>query len=280
MNRARFVSSVRVGGLLLAIALATSGAKLNASVIPLGPATTTVSYTTDAGLQTFSGSRAFNGSIPSDATILGAAPNIKTFNSVNTFGWRLMVPGAVYPGESVITNAFYKNNVNQDYFPGILEGSDLTLSVQGIHFDQPVSIDVNTMVLHTFWDADQVDQLPMPYQHVHGFRTATDPFRDLDLFIGALPFPADHYVLDQFDPVITGNGTDTLGYTITIPYELLRHIHEDHHGQTVPPGLPAPHGFLEPYHFHVEYAITPEPGTLCLLAGGALLAMRRGRSKR
>lgn len=251
-----------------------------ASLIPLGPATTTISYPTTEGVVSFSGLRAFNGSFPSDATILDGAPNIKTFNSVNTFGWRLQVPGAVYPGESVITNAFFKINNGQDYFPGLIPGGNLTLTVENIQFDQPAFIDESTMVLHTFWDVDQVDQLPMPYLHPHGFKTATNPFRDLNLFLGALPFPADHYVLDQFDPVITGNGTNTLGYTLTVPYDILKHIHESHHGQTVPPGLPAPQGFLEPFHFHVEFAVTPEPTSLLLLVTGAAAALVHPRRKR
>jgi len=37
----------------------------------------------------------------------------------------------------------------------------------------------------------------------------------------------------------------------------------------------APQGFLEPFHFHFEYAVSPEPGTLGLIAMGMMLMGRR-----
>ncbi len=261
-----------------------SGNFLFASFVPVGPATVSISYNTPEGVVTYSGLRDFNGSFPSDATILGGAPNIKAFNSVDTFGWRLQVPGAVYPGESVITNAFFKINNGNDYFPGILENTDVTITVSGMEFDEPASIDASTFQLHTLWDADQADLLPNPYNHLHNFRTATNPFRDFDAFVDAgifTDFPHPAYSLGDVAPTIIGNGTTTLGYSLVVPYHLLRHLSEEHTGsQEVPPGLPAPHGFLEPFHFHAEYVVTPEPSSLLLLGIGAVSVLQRRRASR
>lgn len=91
-----------------------------------------------------------------------------------------------------------------------------------------------------------------------------------------------HQNLGDIAPYITllGDGTDTIGFLAEIPYSLFAHPHEGHagghHGDPYE-GLPAPHGFLEPYHFHFETLLSavPEPMTLTLLALGAWVASGR-----
>lgn len=262
--------------------MAISAVPARAGFVPLGPANVSISYETAGGIQTFSDDRAFTGTGPTDATVLAGAPNIKVFNSQNSFGWRTQVPGAQYPGESVLTTSFFKADNDVDYFPGILENSNVTVTVSGIQFSSPAEIDVSTFMMHTLWDADQVDLIEFPYVHVHNFHTATDPFRDFDAFVNAgvfTDFPHQGYALADFTPQFTGQGTTTLGFTVSIPYDLLKHLDEmhNHHGNEVPPGLPAPHGFLEPFHLHIEYIVAPEPSSLTLLAvtAGAIARRRR-----
>jgi hypothetical protein len=217
---------------------------------------------------------------------LAAAPNIKAFSAVDVYGRRARVaisyPEVLAPDESLIAHAFLKLDNSQDYFPGITEGAAVTVEVEGIHFDQPVDLDESTFLFHTLWDTNQSNLLDQYYDHEHNLHTLTDPFRDTEAFHLAHEFvdlPAPHQVFGDLAPyiTITGDGTDTLGFVAMIPYDMFRHLHEE--GQMVPDGLPAPHGFLEPYHFHFEYVVSvvPEPTTLALLLPLALPAIRRSR---
>jgi len=253
--------------------------------VPMGTSTTTVSYQTAAGPVSFSDDRNYNGLTPSDATILGGAPNIKSFNSANHFGRRTELAGSnpayahiIGPDETLLAHTFFKINNGNDYFPGIVAGSDLTVTVNNIRFAGPVTVVPSTFLFHTLWIDTQVDQLDHPYHHLHNLHTAS-PFRDsADFFDGGLfsDFPEPNYTLANVSPMFTGNGTDTLGFSITIPYDPLRNLADEGHGHP-PHGLPAPHGFLEPFHFHVEYVVTPEPATFFLLAPVLLLFRRRNR---
>jgi len=256
--------------------------------VPMGSGTTSVTYQTSAGPVTFSGSRDFGGTTPSDATNLGSSPNIRTFSST-VFGWRTRVanthPDYAHiqrPNETVISHAFYKINNAGDYFPGIVEGSDVTFAFEDVHFSEPVFLVEDTFLVHTLWTASQVDELDHPYHHLHNLHTDGTSYRDLDTYLASgffSDFPESNYVLnDVMPPTFTGLGTDTIGLSVTIPYELLRALEEEGlHGP--PPGLPAPHGFLEPFHIHLEYTLVPEPGTLLLLATGVFALRVRGRRR-
>jgi hypothetical protein len=264
--------------LAAALMLGASAGVGYARPVPMGSSTTRISYQTESGPFSASGERNYAGVGPTDATVLVGADNIKLFNSLNEFGRRALVPGAVLANESLITHAFYKIDNSSDYFPGIVEGGDIRLQFEGIHFDQPVTVDESTMMMHVLWNADQVDQLDEFYISVQNHHTAAFPFRDADGFFAVGVFnelPIATVAYDDIDPIVTGNGTDTIGIELTFPYDLLRHFEE--YGQVVPSGLPAPHGFLEPYHLHLEYVVTPEPSSLVLLLAGALVAVRRRR---
>ncbi len=259
-----------------------AGEVTRAQPVPLGTSTTTISYQVpgDTGpvWVNFSGDRNFNGVGPTDATVLAGADNIKIFNSWNQFGRRAIVPGALRPGESLITHAFYKTDNGGAYFPDLIQGGQIRLQFDNIHFDRPVTVNENTMMLHALWNADQVDQLDWFYISLQNHHTASFAFRDMDAFYGAgvfNQFPVPTVALGDINPTITGNGTDTIGIDLTFPYDMLMNFEEN--GQTLPPGLPGPQGFLESFHFHLEYIVTPEPGSLALLLTGTLLAVRRRR---
>lgn len=253
---------------------------------PVGVSRTTVSYTTAAGPASFFGDRDYSGIGPTSATVLAGAPNIRTFNSVNAFGRRTLVdntyPEVIGADESLLTHAFFKVDNSGDYFPGILHGTDVTVTVEGIQFDHRVTVDASTFMLHTLFLDPQVQQLGLgAYNHLHNHRTATDPFRNTHEFeqFGIFGhaghgFPPDT-IFGVVNPVVTGNGTDTLNISLTVPYEFFKNLEQV--DQPVPPGLPGPHGFLEPFHFHLEYVVTPEPSTIMLLLGGVWLAARRRR---
>jgi len=255
----------------------------------------TVSYPTTTGPNaSYSGTRDFSGSGPTDATVLGGAPNIRAFNSagdsLGVFGRRtagvlLNNPAhahVIQPGESLITHAFFKTDNNGAYFPDLPEGANLTVSVSNIRFAEPVHVVEESLMLHVKWN-DQADTLTSPYFQVDDHHTFSDTFRDFDDFREAGLFanlPTPNYVLgnDLIGWTISGDGTDTLSLEAVIPYDVFRNLEETDPSQPVPPGLPAPQGFLEPFHFHIEYLVVPEPATLLLLLPGAFVLVRRRKS--
>lgn len=286
-------SNPRRGGAVTAPSMITlvvlaAAPAVSAGPVPIGDATVTVRYETASGVQQFSGSRDFNGSAPVDATVLGAAPNIKAFNAVNTFGRRTAVAnnpsfaGVLGGNESLIAHAFFKIDNGAAYFPGLVNDGSITLDIADIQFAEPVTLDEETLMLHVRWN-DQADQLLSPYIQIDDHHTRLSTFRDLDAFLasGAFGnFPTPNYVLGNpaIQWQVTGNGTSTLGVRVTFPYSVLKNLEET--GQAVPSGLPAPQGFLEPFHFHIEYVVVPEPSTLMLMGAAGCLLIRRRKSRR
>ncbi len=264
-----------------------------AGPIPIGTSTVTVGYDTTAGPVSFSGDRAYldDATGPGNSTVLGAAPNIRAFNSIDSFGRRTFLANSnpIFAGvlggdETLVTHAFFKNvptDIGQDFFPDLVEGGGITIEVGSIEFATPATIDPSTMMLHALWNPEQADQLGNPYINLHNHHTQTDPFRDSNDFLAGgifSTFPVANFTLGDLGATVTGNGTTSLALSVTIPYTMLQNLEEL--GQVVPPGLPAPQGFLEPFHFHIEYAVTPEPSTLALLILALLPRRRRPGAKR
>lgn len=281
----------------LALVLSLGGATAWGGPVPIENSNITVSYMTTTGPVSFSGSRDFNGTGPFDATALGAAPNIRAFNSagdgVGVFGRRtagvlLNNPAhqnVLRDGESLVSNAFFKADNNQEFFPGLIQDGNVTVSIDNIRFAEPVQLVEDTLLFHVKWN-DQVNELDPSFIQTDDHHTFADSFRDLTDFqqVGLFSsFPTPNYVLgnDAIGWTIHGDGTDTLSIEAVIPYAVFRNLEEALEPRDVPPGLPAPQGFLEPFHFHIEYAVVPEPGTLGLLSmGGLWLMQRRSRSRR
>jgi len=264
-----------------------SGAALAQGPLPVGSADVSFSYqSSDGRTRTLQSSVDYSGVGPGDVIPLGGDANIGYFNSVNAFGRRTVVPGGLRPNESLLSHAFFKPaGHSTDFFANMAGGADVTLSVQNIHFDQPVFVQQDTVLLHKLWDSDQVDQVDAAngflHTHVHNHNTQENPFRDFDAFFPPNVFednPANYSLGDLPAMQVSGDGTNTLGFVVTLPYSIFRHFEEDPANPlTVPSGLPAPGGFLEPFHFHYEFAVSsvPEPGALLLIGLGALTALRR-----
>lgn len=264
--------------------------------IVVGESTMGLAYDTATGFESFEGLRDHAGVGLGDITNLGGAPNIGAFSAHNTLGRR--PASAQGPDETLMRHGWYKMtpanvlNFGEDFFPAsttpsavsaIDVGGNITLSVQNIQFDRPVSVIENTFLLHVLWDTNQVDQLGPGRAYANPHNHHLPPgFRDFDDFFGPLlPFvdlPVPNYATlsEGLSPVFTFNGPDSLNVSFTFPYSLLQHLQDD--GQGVPEGLPGPGGFLEPFHFHMEYLVAPEPHAgLLLLAGGGLMWPRRVR---
>lgn len=274
---------------------ASTGAVFAGRPIPVGTAHTTIEYQSHHGPMTVMGDRDFNGVGDHPQYFMGG--NIRSFNANNTFGRRYDLDNSqpqfsnvIGPDETLVAHSFFKvpATLDDDFFPGIALGHDsiVTVSVTDMVFDRPVQVQSSTFLFHTRWDEDQgalVEPDIYSGHGAHNFHTGTDPFRDFDEFINGgvfTDFPHHTFVLADMDPVFSGNGTpgSPLSMTVSLPYDMLINLSE-HHGSPhmVPEGLPAPGGFLEPFHFHFEYIVTPEPSTLCML-GAALWLVRRRRN--
>lgn len=265
-----------------------------AGPIPIENSTITITYDGALGPVSHSGSVDYSGGLgPGDATRLGAAPNISAFNSagseLGTFGRRAApilltnpsLPDVFRPGESLVTHAFFKIDDNLDFFTGYTGGTsgNISVTIDNIRFSEPVTIVEDTMMLHAKWRAEQTDLLDEIYVHIDNHHTVADTFRDFDTFSMRIFFdqPTPNYVLNDSNLQwsVTGNGTDTLSLSFNFPYDMLKNLEEM--GQTIPSELPAPLGFLEPFHFHIEYVVVPEPATLLLMLPAALAVLRRRR---
>lgn len=288
--RSSLKRSVVVGFLYAVLGTAV----VHARPIPTGMGTTTVSYMTHHSLESFSGNRNYSGTGPASATPLGAAPNIAAFNSVNSFGRRQLADNA-FPNanvindqsESLVTNAFFKINNNGDYFPDLEHDSNVTIKVENMTFSEPVTVLQNTFMFHTFWLSSQSDQIPPAetYLNLHNHHTAVVNFRDLEEFEmsgvfahgGGHGHGGENAGFGDVHPHITGDGTagNPLSIELTVPYHLFASFEQV--DQAVPAGLPGPQGFLEPFHFHLEYVVVPEPATIGLLAVSALFVIVRRR---
>ncbi len=244
-----------------------------------------VSYNTTAGAVTYSGLRSHDGTGLGDISVLGSAPNIGAFSANNTLGRRpVSAQGA---NETLMRHGYYKYdsnglNIGDEFFPDLVPGGDVTIAIQNIQFDRPVQVQEDTALLHVLWNIDQVDSLglnnqnlpraymnPNNHHTVGNFRNVAE-FQSNNIF---LDNPIPNYNIGDIVPVFTQEAPDTISVNLTFPYELLRHFEDD--GLGVPSGLPGPGGFLEPFHFHLEYLVVPEPSVGLLMALGAVAVLRR-----
>jgi len=279
---------VAIRRLLLAVSLVAAAVSLAHATgpLPINNANISVSWETGAGTETVAGVADYSGTSPADASELEPGSNIRYVGGANVLAKRV-IAGAFGPDESVLYHGFFKPfPFTTDWFDGIAPDGNVTFEVQNIQFAEPVVLQTDTFLWHKRWDADQADQLSPGYIHVDNLDTGPAPFRDLAEFQNTVPpiFASnpDNFTVGTLSGAnaleVFGQGTNTVGWRITVPYALFEHL--ENAGQTTPGDLPAPHGFLEPFHFHFEMAVArvPEPATgLMLLAGGLITIRRRTR---
>ncbi len=283
-QRNRFI--VALTGLVFAGAFApTVQAGPTSQPQPIGSSTMSISYTTTAGNVMFSGLRTHDGTGPGDVAHLTGAPNVGAFSAHNALGRR--PASAQGADETLMRHGFYKFgssgfNIAADFFQDMTPGSDITIAIENVQFDRPVQIQEDTALLHILWDIDQVDSLglngenlPRSYVNPNNHHTVAN-LRDVAEFQNQNVFrenPEPNYVIGDIAPSFWQPQPDVVSVSLTFPYEMFRHSEDD--GLGVPAGLPGPGGFLEPFHFHLEYLVVPEPSAGLLLAVGGLVIRRR-----
>lgn len=227
---------------------------------PIGTANITFRYMMANGEErVLTDVRDFSGRDHEDATPLDGDDNINCFFSVNAFGIRQDIRGGLADHEALIAFTFFKDHMDhsRNFFSDIAsEDTIITVEITGIQFAEPVTLVGSTFLMHRFWDADQVDQLDNFYINLHNYGLSTDLWRDIELFFPNpfTDFPVPNYRPGEMTTAMSvdvqGSATDNISLTFAFPYKLFKHYEET--GQTVPPGLPAPFGYLEPFHFHFE----------------------------
>jgi hypothetical protein len=266
--------------------------------VPLGSNLTTVSYDTASGPIGFDTTLGYHGPGASlnDIEYLPGSGTLGAFVAYNALGRRSLVvsqdPAAQAPNETLMRHGVYKYNANNqidaasDFFAGVNVEGNVTLTIENITFDRPVQVRENTLLLHALWDIEQMDQLGVDdqgqsraYNSAHNHHLA-DGFRNFgSFFLGGSPVFVNsppNYALSGITATVTHDAPNVIDVNISFPYRLLTHLEDDGLGIPIGVELPAPGGFLEPWHFHLEYLVVPEPSSLALLLAG-LLAVRRGK---
>lgn len=266
--------------------------------VPVGENTTTITYgTIDGGSASYPVTLGYHGPGASlnDIEHVPGSGNLGAFVAYNALGRRSEVipldPAVQAPNETLMRHGVYKFsaasqiNVGDDFFTDIDVEGNVTFSVENVTFDRPVQVRMNTLLFHTLWDIDQVDMLGFDeHGHPHAYNAhhnahLVSGFRNFSsFFLGGSPVfvsSPPNYALGDITPIVTHDAPNVINVSITFPYRLLTHLEDM--GMGVPAGsnLPAPGGFLEPWHFHLEYLVVPEPGAAMLFAGGLLLAGSR-----
>jgi hypothetical protein len=295
-----FRNLIALWGLTLAVGASPvfAGPALNPQ--PVGTSMTTVRYDTATTPQSYGRSFGYlgPGAGLGDIVNIGGAPNLGGFIAFNTLGRRTAVlgeaPTAQAANETLMRHGFYKAGVNDqlnkgdEFFTGIDTEGNITLEVTGITFDRPVKVREDTFLLHMLWDGGQVDgwgldgDLNARLFHTNNHHLVSG-FRDFsDFFLGSNPVfktNPDNYIAGTIAPVVTQTAPNIIDVSLTFPYRLLTHLEDDGMGPPANPPLPAPGGFLEPFHFHLEYLVVPEPGAGALLAATTVLISRRSRRR-
>jgi len=269
--------------------------------VPLGTNTTTVSHDIiGGGTANFPVTLDYHGPGASlnDIEHVPGSSNLGAFVAYNALGRRTEVipldPAAQAPNETLMRHGIYKFNasnqinVGDEFLPQVDVEGNITFTIENITFDRPVQVRQNTFLLHALWDIDQVDMLGVDdHGHSHAYNShhnahLVSGFRNFSsFFLGGSPVfvssPAN-FALGVINPTVTHDAPNIIDVSITFPYRMLTNLEDMGMGVPDGMGLPAPGGFLEPWHFHLEYLVVPEPAALTLLAGGAgLMLLRRRR---
>ena len=187
--------------------------------------------------------------VDAERTPLGG--NISCYAAV---GGTRLTKGAGHPRGVVVRVGFYKIDNARAFFEGITADSEITVTMEGIRFNQPVEPNPASVIQHLKYDRGEMQACGLPGDAREQFNTADprDTLNDrvrpgIDTRLGVLS-PNDGK-LGSAAVSLAEDGSVTM--TTTFRYPALRNLRD-------PWKSDLPNTFLEPYHFHIEFEVLPE----------------------
>ncbi len=159
--------------------------------------------------------------------------------------------GVGHPKGAIVRVGFYKVDVRRPFFKDIAAGSNITVTLTNVKFNQDVMAMRHTVLQHLKYTDGDIAACGLDRKYANCFNTRSDD--DMmgqlvdgdDTRIGALDGSEESDGLADVE-----SDADTVSLRAEIPYALLRHIQD-------PWQLTVPGTFMEPYHFHVEFEALP-----------------------
>jgi len=215
--------------------------------------------------------------------------NLESFVAL---GGKRLAKGAGHPKGAIVRVGFYKIDNARPLFEGIDPSSSVSIRLENVVFNQPAVANHASPLHHFMFDHEQLMRrgLPMKAMDVFNLRSPTDTLNDR-VTHGTNARPGVLDGSERSDGLVTITKQDDGSFTLDarIPYQLFRHIknaerpgddamaHGDTDGDSSSPparmrGMDhapseaadderdaqiGPGGFLEPFHFHVEFEAVP-----------------------
>lgn len=210
--------------------------------------TATISWTTMAG-ERREFSDVFAYAVDADRRAIGG--NLTCFAAV---GGTRIGKGAGHPQGSVVRVGFYKADPGKPMFDGVGPGTEITVTLHGVRFNQPVDAYAASVIQHLKYDRGEMQACGIPGDAREQFNTA-DPLDTLnnrtrpgvDALLGTLDGSEDALGTAR----LTVDDEHTATMEVTFQYRALRNLRD-------PWKSDLPGTFLEPIHFHLEFEALPE----------------------
>lgn len=175
--------------------------------------------------------------------------NVELFACV---GGTRLDKGAGHPKGLILRAGVYKTENSRPMFEAIKAGTDVTMTLKGIYFNQPAVPDSTRVLQHLQYTLADVASCGLGEGAMDQYNTV-DP-RD-NLYGKILDENARFGVLSGDKPgggkVEIKSETDgSVTLVVTTPYALFRHVRDPWMRAT-------PGSFFEPYHFHLEIEVLP-----------------------
>jgi hypothetical protein len=177
--------------------------------------------------------------------------NVQAF--VGLGGTRLE-KGAGHPAGAIVRVGLFKFDRDRLFFDDVAHGSEITIELTNVAFNQPVLPDPATLVHRLEYKTEDVQACGLTVDQAEMYNVASP---DDDMGGAILPQQVRFASLDGSDPgdasihlAVEADGTITM--VAAVPYRLLRHKGD-------PWGLEVPGTFFEPFHFDLEFQVLPAP---------------------